>query len=377
MPISAICLMGIIAFHSVGTSQSSQPTIRLLTDPPLERIRPFEAEAATPQSPVKLTLQALDAGGNLLEDANIRLTLLAPPKNLWFPTDFPIVEGTKLLEIEGFAPQGELQIEQMLPIRGTYQLQVKATPKEANAFEAIEQNLTLSVREDGVKYRNFAILAIALLGIGLIGGLVIGGEQTIQPGEVAPARVRFLLSGAAIAAIFALLFINISAELADSHSSHPLTYDRSETGTSDRDGLEVQLLGDSEATVGIAASFQVRVMDNQTHQAVSGVNLAVTTMALEGNWVAFAYQGTPDATGKLTWQEQFFDGAPHRVEVTVSPQTNSGDRFSPIVVNKVVEVKGIAPPLSLRLRTLALMTAIVALGLGIGLRLRCRIFKFL
>jgi hypothetical protein len=194
---AAVCLMSVGFYHSVGFSQSPQPNVRLTIEPPTSQIIPFEAEASTPQSPVKLTLQAVDATGKALENAKISLKVFTPPKNPWFTTDFPIVEGTKLLDIEAIAPKGQLQIQQMLPIRGNYQLQVSVTPITPNAFTPIQQNLNLSVPENGVKYRNFAILAVILLIVGLGGGWVIGGRQQTQPGQIAPQRVRLLLSGAA------------------------------------------------------------------------------------------------------------------------------------------------------------------------------------
>ncbi|MEP0886254.1 hypothetical protein NDI49_32490, partial [Trichocoleus sp. ST-U3] len=216
--VSAICLMGVVFYSSVVSSQTPQPTVRLSTEPPLSEILPFEAEATVPSSPVRLTLQAVDAAGKPLENARIRLSILTPPHNPWFPTDFPIVEGTELLDIEGVAPNGELEIQQMLPIRGKYQLLVSVNPITADAFAPIQQTLTLSVPENWVKYRNFGILAVILLAVGLGGGLVIGGKQDIQAGEIAPERVRLLLSGAIVVAIASLLIINITAERADSHT---------------------------------------------------------------------------------------------------------------------------------------------------------------
>lgn len=132
--ISAICLMGIFLYAIIGFSQVAQPTVRLTTELPLNQIRPFEAEATKPQSSARLRLQVLDAAGKALENAEIGLTILTPPKNPWFTTDFPIVEGTKLLEMVAVAPKGELQIQQMLPIRGTYQLLVNVTPTLENTF---------------------------------------------------------------------------------------------------------------------------------------------------------------------------------------------------------------------------------------------------
>lgn len=377
--ISAVCMMSIVFYTWVGFSQSPQPTVRLTTEPPISQILPFEAEATTPLSPVSLRLQALDAAGIPLENARIGLTILTPPKNPWFTTDFPIVEGTKLLDIEAVAAKGELQIQQMLPIRGIYQLLAKVTPIAPNAFTPFQQTLTLSVPENGVKYRNFLILAAILLAVGLGGGLAIGGKPKIQAGEIAPERVRLLLSGAIIIAIAALLFVNISAEIAQSEMSMPMSHMTESTPTEKispivkSQGFEVRLSGDVSATVGTTANLQIQVTDTKTNQPVTDVLLNIKTIQLENDWIAFAYKGAPDAAGKLLWQEQFFDGAPHKVEVEVSPQPNAARQFPPLQVSQTIEVEGVAPPLSVRLTVLAYFTGIVVTGMAIGCGLQRRL----
>jgi hypothetical protein len=386
-----VCLMSVGFYHSVGFSQSPQPNIRLTTEPPTSQIIPFEAEASTPQLPAKLTLQAVDATGKPLENANINLKIFTPPKNPWLTTDFPIVEGTKLLDIQAIAPNGQLQLQQIFPIRGNYQLQVNVTPITPNAFTPIQQNLNLSISENPVKYRTIAILAAILLIVGLGGGWVIGGRQETQPGEIAPQRVRLLLSGAAAVAIIALLAVNLSAEMAQSQTSHGDHHHHTTAAEPEADhhhhttaaepeadnygivrqqGLEVQLLGNASATVGEPAKLQVQVIDQKTSQPVSDVLLNIKTTALEDGWVPFAYQGIPDATGKLSWEQQFFDGAPHNIQVEVSPQPNASRQFTPLRVQKNVDVEGIAPPLTTRLIVLAYLTGIIIIGLLVGLQLK-------
>jgi hypothetical protein len=374
--VSTVCLMGMFLYAIVGFSQVPQPTVQLAAEPPLNQIRPFEAEATTPQSPTRLKLQALDATGKPLENAKISLTLLTPPKNPWFTTDFPIVEGTKLLEMEAVAPKGELQIQQMLPIRGTYQLLVNVTPTLENAFSPFEQTLRLTVPENWVKYRNFGILVAILLIVGLVGGLVIGERQQIQPGEVAPQRVRLLLSGAIVVAIAILLFVNVSAEIAQSGMSMPMSHMSEPAPSSDEPdtiqsgGLQLRLSGDVSATVGQLANFQVNAIDSKTKQPVPDVLLNLQATQLEDNWLAFAYQGVPDATGKLKWQQQFFDGAPHKIEVEVSPPANAARQFHSFQIAKTIQVEGVAPPLSVRSIVLAYLTSIVVVGLLLGIWLR-------
>ncbi|OWY67795.1 hypothetical protein B7486_29615 [cyanobacterium TDX16] len=352
--------MSMFLYAVAGFSQVAQPTIRLTAQPPLNQVRPFEAEATRTQSPARLKLQVLDAAGKPLEDAKIGLTILTPPKNPRFTTDFPIVEGTKLLEMVAVAPKGELQIQQMFPIRGTYQLLVNVTPTLKNAFSPIRQTLTLVVPENWAKYRNFGILVVILLMVGLVGGLVIGERQRIDPGEVAPQRVRLLLSGAIVVAIAVLLFVNVSAEIAQlgmsmpmSHmaQSVPLSDDKPSTIQSGR--LQLRLSGDDSVTVGQPANFQVNVIDLKTNQPATNVFLKIQATQLDDNWLAFAYQSVPDPTGQLKWQQQFFDGAPHRIEVEVSPQDNAARQFQPFRVAKTILVEAVAPPLSVRSIVLA------------------------
>jgi hypothetical protein len=369
--LSAICLMSVVLYGLVVSSQTPRPAVRLITEPPISQILPFEAEATKPQPPVRLTLQAVDAAGGVLENAKIRLQILTPPKNPWFPTDFPLVEGTELLNIEAVAPKGELQIQQMLPIRGNYQLLVDVTPIVANAFTPIQQTLTLSVPENGVKYRYFGMLAAILLVLGLGGGLVLGGQQQIQEGEIAPQRVRLLLSGAIIVAIATLLIVNISAERAESHT-HGHHAQTKEPTVLQSQGVEARISGDVQATVGQPAKLAVQVIDTTTGQPASDVILNIKATQAEHGWVAFAYQGLTDAKGPLTWEQQFFDGAPHKIEVEVSPQPQATRQLSPLRVAKVIEVEGVAPPLKLRLIVLAYFTSIIVLGVVIGLKLRRR-----
>lgn len=380
--IGAICMIGIILYGWIGFSQTPQASVRLTTNPPINQVRPLEAEATTAlgsghyNPPVKLALQAFDAQGQSLLNAKIHLQLFTREKNPWFTTDFPIVEGTKLLDIEGNAPTGQLQVQQTLPIRGTYKLQVAVTPLLKNAFEPFEQTLKLTLPENPLKFRYFGILVVILLSVGLLGGWVIGSRQAIQPGEIAPQRVRLLLSGLIVVAITALLFVNISAELASSHMSMSGMGEEvppsSKPAKLESQGLEAQLSGDQSATVGQPAKLQVSLSDPKTNQPVTDVVLKVTTTQLENNWVAFAYQGTPDSNGKLSWEQEFFDGAPHSIVVSVAPQANATRQFQPFQVAENIPVEGVAPPMQVRLISLTYFTAIVVIGLLLGLWLRHR-----
>lgn len=371
MLISAISLMGVMFSSSTGFSQPPQFAVQLSTDPPDRQLLPFEAEAATLQSPVRLTLKAINSTDQPLKNAKIQMKILTPPRNPWLTTDFPMVEGTELLEIEALAPMGELQIEQMFPIRGEYQLVVEVTPVDANGFTPFQQTLALPVQESWVKYRNFGILAAVLLAVGFGGGLVIGAQQKIRSGEIAPQQVRLLLSGAIGLAIIALLFVNLNAEMAQSDMS--MSHMTKSTPLTDKpnrmqsQGLELRISGDTSAIVGNLAQFQATAFDTKTDQSAKDIVLNIKATQLENNWVSFAHQGVPDAMGQLTWQQQFFDGAPHKIEVEVAPAPNSNRKFQPFRVAQTIKVEGIAPPLLVRLISLTYFVGFVVVGLLFGL----------
>ncbi|MGF1936729.1 MAG: hypothetical protein RM347_020475 [Nostoc sp. ChiQUE02] len=372
--ISAVCIALSILYSFVGSSQTPKSRVLLSTNPPLERILPFEAEAEKPQSPVKLTLQAIDAAGKSLANTKISLQILTPPRNPWLTTDFPIVEGTKLLQMNATAPDGKLEIQQMLPIRGNYQLQVNVSPLVANAFAPYQQTLNLNVRENPIKYKYFAAIAAILLSLGLLGGWVIGGQEELQQGEIAPQSVRLLLSALTVVAIVTLLVINISAEVAEAHGSehHSSTTEAIAPSSQKSQGLEISLDGDKNATVGKLANLALQVKDSATGQPIKDVALQVKAIATEHNLTVFDYKGIPDEQGKLIWQEQFFDGSPHKIEVEATPLTGSSRQFPPVKVAQEVEVEAIAPPIYIRLIGLFYFTAFVGIGMAVGLLIQHR-----
>ncbi len=363
-------LMSLLLFAIVGLSQTPSPGIQLTTSPPVGQFYPFEAEATKPQSPTLLTLTARNPAGELLTNSLFKVQIFTPPNTPFFSTDFPVVEGTKLLELKAIAPEGKVQFQQMLPIRGKYKLLVNVTPIAANQFSLIEQTLTLDVPENPVKYRNYAILLVVLLAVGIGGGWIMGKQSLPQRGEIAPVRVRLLLSGAVVVAIASLVVVNVSAEVSKSHDhSHTMP---EKAAFANNSQLQVQISGDKYATVGELANLQVSAIDSKTNQPLTDVTFKLKTTDLENNWVAFAYEGIPDATGKLKWQQQFFDGAPHKLEVEVIP-TSVNSQFKPVVATEEIEVAAVATPLLTRLISLGYLIGTVIIGLAIGLTSRRRI----
>ncbi len=368
--------MSLIAIGGFNTpAKSATATVQLTTEPSLDRVVPYEAEAKTAQNPVKFTLQAIDNTGKPLTNVRMKAKLFAPTPTPWFTTDFPIVEGTQIFEIQTDAPTGKLQLQQMLPIRGNYQLQVTATPLGVTGGEAIQQTLAFTVPENSIKYQNFAILAAILTAAGLGGGWVIGARRVTKAGEVAPQPVRLLLSGATLVAIAALLYVNVSAEMAQSGMSEPMSHPMGQgqmagmehpqksvsASTVTSQGIKLAITGDDSATVGKTANFQVRAVDAKTDRSIAGtVSIHTINTEKEDKWTAFGYQGEIGSSGQLFWQSGLFDGSGHQVNVEFTPAAVAGQQSTPIKVALPVEVAGVAPPLYVRLISLGYMTGIVA-----------------
>jgi hypothetical protein len=363
---SLVCVF--LWFNSLP-SHASAPSVKLQTEPSLSQVLPDEA-------PVRISLQAIDATGQPLSDVQFQLQLLTPGKTPWFTSDFPIVEGTKLLELGAKSPDGKVEFEQVMPIRGSYTLKAQVTPLTAGAFESFEQSLQLSVPENTVKYRNAAILIGILILTGVGSGWVIGGDQTVQDGGVAPQTIRLLLSAAMIVAIAVLFYVNISAEFAsaDHHGSahhHSRETETSATPSVQRSqDLEIRLSGDRQATVGELANQTIQVVNFKTGSPEANVVVNVKSIALEDNKQMFAYQGKTNDQGKLAWSEQFFDGAPHRVVAEVTPSNGTA-----LQVSHEIEVEGIEPPLYIRFISLGYYTGIFALSLLTGIWLHRRSFR--
>ena len=74
-------------------------SLEVETNPPLDEMIPFTDLVA-------LSLIAFDERGVPVNDAIFDITRLTPPKTPWLTSDFPIVEGTTLLEVTLEAKEG-------------------------------------------------------------------------------------------------------------------------------------------------------------------------------------------------------------------------------------------------------------------------------
>jgi hypothetical protein len=110
-------------------------------------------------------------------DGNLRIVLDSPKKNAGLSTDFPIVEGTRLIDSEIQTVNGQFEMDYLFPIRGEYNMSLYASI-DGKALAVQQESFTLN--ENPEEVTNFTFLALGLLVFGLISGLIIGRGASLK-----------------------------------------------------------------------------------------------------------------------------------------------------------------------------------------------------
>jgi hypothetical protein len=312
---------------------------------------PFEAEAVVAVSPPTLTLQK---GATTLN--KFRLQIAMPSQTPWLSTDFPIVEGRTLFEIETtFPPSGQWKLQPMLPIRGEYLVKV-------DTGGGASQVIKLQLDENPVKILNFAWLAIVLALVGFAGGYLIGGKQETKEDQLAPTKIEVLLCVAAIVAIVAMFTLAAGAEI----GTHNNCQRKEVIGGSDQlmatgGCYSLEFSGSHAIDVGDLAKFTALLKDTRTNLPVANVPVEIAVIQSEEQFTDLAFTALTDERGEVSWKQTFFDGAPHKVNARVID--SKGTSLKTWLIVRVVPIH---PPLARRLIGLAYMVAFLIAGFVSG-----------
>jgi hypothetical protein len=147
------------------------PTITLTTQPAAGEIVPDELE-----TPTKFILEARGPQGPL-RNAVIDVEITAPSFGPLASSDIPAIEGTTLFRSRFGAPDGRLEFDYVLPIRGAYTVRVQALPvpgAAGAAFQPVTREFPLPVNERGSEIVNFWMLIAGLFVVGLAAGALLG-----------------------------------------------------------------------------------------------------------------------------------------------------------------------------------------------------------
>ncbi|HET9241052.1 MAG TPA: hypothetical protein VFO10_27555 [Oligoflexus sp.] len=286
--------------------------------------------------------------GHPVSSARLKIHLKAPSTPWIGSTDFPVVEGSSLLN-QDIHVRGAMHSFQFVPpIRGTYTLTASVEPLPGDmSFAPTQKSWQTTIQESPERKTNLAMLIAILVTVGGLSGFVLGRS-------------------AASAAL--LLFIVLPSQTLKAHGSHEhkkiAAPPPAEVKSKEGYRLEMDVVT-PEPRVGELSEIIARYQNAEGELQAALFHMEVKQ--LEHDHVVFSSDvSAPD--GLLHWEGQFFDGSPHRVSLTAKPlmEENPGHL---IRIERDVDVTGVEPPLRSVIKSFGLLMAITALALVLGLLL--------
>lgn len=340
-------LISLLTLPAAAQSQGDLSVI-LKTSPAAGQIAPDRAL-------VRTTLSIVDASGQTVPDAYLKLHLDSPAGNPIVSTDFPIVENTPLFDYEGVLPNGVFEFEYIYPIRGEYRFHIEAGQDPANL--SFKDTLSLSINENQDKLINLVIMLAVFLGIGLLAGLIIGNGARAQ--RLATASVVLLL-------FISLASGSVAIVRADGGHGDP----EGETGAPVEPVTESATSGDVTLTYRMdPGAGKVGTLNTLSFAAassgalVSDTTIEVKLWHVEDDKPVFVTTLFAP-TGQTQFDFEFFDGAEH--EVRLAARNSLGQ----VEMTKVVEVEAVSPPLFVKVKTTIYLVLVTFVGILMGLRIQ-------
>ncbi|HWO43045.1 MAG TPA: hypothetical protein VNO43_14690, partial [Candidatus Eisenbacteria bacterium] len=143
---------------------------------------PREQSLRPLSEPVLFRITAIKGDGAPVPEGTVRVRLDAPRPPRFFSTDFPAVEGVRLLDMELPLRKGKTEWKYVFPIRGSYRLSVEATATGGGKANRVFQ---FRVREQ--ERRLFFVTAgsLGLFLFGVVAGRILTTKGTrFPPGSV-------------------------------------------------------------------------------------------------------------------------------------------------------------------------------------------------
>jgi len=272
----------------------------LKVDPPLDKIRPNHDEA-------RLTLRR-EGEKALDKQVYWTLTVDLPPPGKIFSTDFPWIEGKRLLEIDFLAQGGEVAWSAVFPIRGRYELAVKSA---VEGESPVETQFPLVIGEDPMRLFYLGLFLTGLFFVGAFIGWAIPGSSALL------GLALFFLAGAA------------------------------------------------RWDIGPAKVGEITAMDLLPDPGAARIDFSI--LRTEDQKRLFHIENIT-VRGRVRWGYHFFDGSPHRLTAAVRSQGPA----SPSVLEKEVHVEAREPPRSAVFTTYAFFLLPLAAGWPVGRWVRGR-----
>ncbi len=316
----------------------AQYNITLATEPAAERIVP-DSRAA------KFTLHVTDESGKPALSAEAKIALKSPEHGKFFSTDFPWVENSTLLELQSELINGNFTFHYLMPIRGTYHLDVEV--QKHGSADVFKKDFQLKVYENPNEMKRLYTLALILFGIGFTAGIYFQKSR-----------------GALAAAMLALLLLPSSLH---AHTHKHIEGNGKEIHTIQNAATILSVtLTPGHGTVGKTTQFEIELADLKKNIIRHPVYFEVQTVNSEDkvdvfHAVFFAREG------KTTQALQFSDGADHTVSIRAFLENPEGKLLKPAAsFSKEIEVETFQPPKKIVAKTLSYFLLVLAMGVLAG-----------
>jgi hypothetical protein len=313
----------LVAFVFFGPhSWADDINIYFKAAPRLELLYPYS-------DPATFTLLVTGADGKPVAHGRVAIRLDAPERGRFFSTDFPLVEGSRLLDMSLPLRQGRAEWKYLFPIRGEYRLAVEVTALDEQ--KAIK-TFALGIREHKQKWLFLGIFSLALFALGVIAGRIFTSSKSGRTREFS-ACLLFLLGG----------LMSIETALAQ------------ETETRGQFGwLEID-----PAIVGKPSGVRWRLGGEEKTDGKT-VLLTLTIAHLEKGKTVFAVERLP-VEKEFAMSFQFTDGAEYRVTAIAYV---TGGRM--LRTERNIAATGVEPPARAMIPAIGFFLAVIAVGLATG-----------
>ncbi|MGH7853140.1 MAG: hypothetical protein ACREP3_06840 [Candidatus Binatia bacterium] len=293
------------------------------TTPRSELLRPFV-------DATDLSLLITGADGRPLKQGIVAIRLDAPHPGRFFSTDYPLVEGTVLSEMQLPLRQGRANWKQLLPIRGEYRLTVDAVGSDGTKMSKV---FTFEVRENQKKWLALSAFSAGLLILGFVAGRVFTG---VRAGSAVMIVGLVLSTGATGVS---------AAEQSQTDSSAVLKVESATVGKPGHVRWKMANTGDGGART---ATLTLTVTHLEKQKLVFGVE----KFSVDGEW---------------SMKFHFPDAGEYRVSAVGSIAGLAAVRNE-----QVIAVTGAEPPATAMFPALAYFVGLIAVGLGAGRRSKRR-----
>jgi hypothetical protein len=320
---SLAALSALVPFLFLSSSLWAQDiNIYLKVSPPLEMLRPYS-------DPATMTLLITGAEGKPVIEGRVAIRLDAPEPGRFFSTDFPLVEGSRLLDMSLPLSQGKAEWKYLFPIRGRYRLTIEFVAPDGRI---VNKTFPLRIRENEQKWFFLGIFTMGLFVLGVFAGRIFTGAVSNAKGRAAGCL------------LVSMSCVSWSMDVAAQEVGQRKYFGR----------LEVV-----PTSVGKPSSVRWRLSGKENAES-RAVLLTLTIVHLEKGKTVFSVERIPVA-GEFAMYFQFTDGAEYRVTAVAYV---AGEQMLRTAQN--ISIAGVEPPARAAIPALGLFLSVIALGLAVG-----------